>query len=247
VSTEGQLLNLLQRIDRTLLEFKNGGALKANYRDAYGGLARAVGNGTPGVYSVFGRSTVGRLRSARAAFVRGARDNFGPGFSEWADRFGDAGNGLRAQMKRHLIRAQLEGWDQRTLAENLIRTPEFSFKNLPKVSTRGQNVLTMGGKLSPSDVLVRRANMIARTELAAVEERMHENWAQEAGFTRAINVNSDPVAQVCKDANAAGAMTFDEWARSPYGKPPRHPRCDSLLMAVGDEYAAEADRMAKAA
>ena len=68
----------------------------------------------------------------------------------------------------------------------------------------------MSDSLSPSDALVRRAHVIARTELNATENRMHRSWTKAAGFDLYVNVNSDPVSQVCKDAKVAGAMTWDE-------------------------------------
>ena len=178
------------------------------------------------------------LMAAKGFLTDHARKDFVPGFAKWAGRFRNAGGGLKEAMERELMNAQLYGWDQRTLAGRFVDIPEFSFKNLPKIDEQGRNIFTMGGKLGDSDALLRRAHMIARTELNGVAERMHETWTQEAGFTKYINLNSDPVAAECIAANMKPPMTLEEWDAS-LGRPPRHPNCDSGLMAVPPESVAE--------
>lgn len=251
-SDEGQLIQLLRQIDRALITFRNGDGVKATYKNGWRGVAQAHLKGEPRVYASFGRTTVGRLRSARAAFVTQARAEFPTGFAQWSDRFNDASGQLRGNMRRLLIQANLEGWDQRTLAENLIRVPEFQFKNLPSIGPRGRNIFTMGGTLTPSDALVRRAHVIARTEMNAVSNRMHLNWTEAAGMNKFTNMNGDPVARECKEANRQEPKTRQEWARwrasnGRGGVPPRHPNCDSMLLAVPPSFETTAAAMQEAA
>ena len=193
-----------------------------------------LGN-TEAVYGVFGRSTTGRLKAARAAFKTEARGQFNLGMKQWTDKFRGQSEVLRQEMQQVLINAQLHGWDQRTIAENLLRQPSFQFKNLPELGQRGRRLFTMGGKLSPSDALVRRANMIARTEMNGVQNRMHRSWTKAAGFDLYINMNGQPVSDECIAANAAGAQTWEQWSKG-LGIPPRHPNCDSGLLAVPENY-----------
>jgi len=142
-------------------------------------------------------------------------------------------------MRNAVIRAQLEGWDQRALAEEFLRKPGFNFKNLPSITERGRRIFSLSDTLSPDDALVRRAHVIARTEMNAIGNRMHREWTKAAGFDNYMNVNSAPVATECKEANEQGVMSYEAWTkwRASNGRggiPPRHPNCDSGLLAVPD-------------
>jgi len=133
-----------------------------------------------------------------------------------------------------MILAQTERWNQNQLAKSFLKIPEFNFGNLPEISKKAEQIFR--GKGTPSDALMNRARVIARTELNDTANRMHRSWTKAAfGDTKYINMNGDPVAQVCKDANAAGAMTWSQWEAG-LGTPPRHPNCDSGLLAVPDDH-----------
>lgn len=255
VVDDAQLNALIKEIDRSLLEFQP--KLDELYGSAYRDMGDLVIEKMPGIYEGFGRPAVESIQSARKAFNRSAREYFPKGFSEWADRFQEVGTDLRSGMKRALIRSQLEGWDQRRLAQEFLRTPEFSFSNLPSIGPRGERLFSMGGALDPADALVRRAHLIAETELNAVENRMHLDWTQAAGFDLYYNVNDVPASEVCQKANQAGSMSMNEWKnwkvqvgvkkkRMMGGIPPRHPGCDSDLFAVPMGYDEYADVLASA-
>ena len=240
VETIGQLNALIREMD-AITE-----SLKRDYLSAYGRLysrASVVITGQiPRVYSVFGRSTVDRIDAATVAFKDATRAQFRPGFELWSKKFKASAADLPNAMTSVLQQAQLSGWDQRTIAQNLLRIPEFQWKNLPPVGERGMKVFTLGGRLKPSDALIRRAHVIAATESQAVFQSMHHTWTAEAGLDKFINVNGDPVAEECIEANEAGAMSWEEWSQweasnGKGGIPPRHPNCDSLLLAVPDDYA----------
>lgn len=230
IGNDAQLRRLIAEIDAEIAAIR--GAQANVYSTAFKDLGRATIAGTFDVYQGFGESTVGRLRAAQKSFVTKARKEIWTGgFAEWTDRFDDAAGTLRAGMKRSMTKAQLNGWGQRQLANDFLKHPDFTFENLPEISERAERVFNMGGKLKPADALKRRAHVIARTELNGTANQMHLDWTTEAGFDKYMNINSDPVAQVCKDANAAGEQTR-EWWDGGLGFPPRHPNCDSGMLAV---------------
>lgn len=240
VASEAQLTRLLKDIDGALAEFQqtHKTTFNAMFRDAGNTMLEA----TPRAYAAFGVATPGRLEAARDAFVTEARGSiYNAGFRNWSDRFNDAGGTLRAGMRRTMINAQLSGWDQRQTAASFLKIPEFQFGNLPEISERAERVFSLGGKLTSSDALIRRAHMIARTESTNVTQQMHLAWTQEAGFDKYINVNGDPVAEECIAANEEDPMTVAEWedwgnSNGWVGVPPRHPNCDSELMASPDDF-----------
>ena len=220
-------------MELAIAQMQNGG--QRVFRNAYKQMGTMTLKGMTGVYEGFGRVDKDKLRQGRAAFNTGARRLFKPGMKEWADRFQDASGTLKSGMQRTMVEAQLNGWNQRQIAESFLKIPEFQFKNLPALGTRGERVFTMGRKLSPSDALIRRAHVIARTELNAVTNRFITTHAEAHGFTLFVNVNMDAVSDVCKAADAAGALTLAEWDDG-LGRPPRHPNCDSTLAPVPDDY-----------
>ena len=226
-------MELIAEMELTLASMQGG--VRDVFRAAYTQNANLVMLKGPEIYAGFGATDAGRLRAARAAFKAGARRQFGLGMKEWADRFQDASGTLKAGMQRTLVEGQLNGWNQRQIAESFLKQPEFQFKNLPALGTRGERIFTMGGKLSPSDALVRRAHVIARTELNAVNNRFIQMEGEARGAKLWVNQNGSPVAEECIAANAAGAMTLAEWDAG-LGKPPRHPNCDSSLFPVPDDY-----------
>lgn len=202
------------------------------YGQMYGDLGEAVLERLPRAIGVFGRPNLASLKAARSAFKAEARGAlFNAGYAQWVDNFQAQADVLQRAMKRTLIKAQLEGWGQRDIARDLLRTPEFSFSNLPKVSDRAMRTLFASPDgLATPEALVHRAHLIARTEATAVSQRMVRNWTEKAGFDRYINVNVNPVAEECQAANAAGALTWAQWEAG-LGIPPRHPRCDSQLVS----------------
>lgn len=241
VQTEEQLVALIREMDRAAARFVVDVPNQALYKAAIDDLGEVMLDELPKVYRAFGGTTVGRLREARAAFLTESRQQFPIGFAEWAGRFRDASTGLRSQMQRVLIQGQLEGWGQREIARGFLRIPEFQFRNLPKIGVRGEQIFTMGGTLSPSDALVRRAHVIAKTEMTAVVNKMHRSWTKAAGFDHYINVNDEPVATECIEANDAGVKTWKDWqnwtaSNGRGGLPPRHPNCDSLMLAAPPGY-----------
>ena len=255
VVDDAQLNALIKEIDASIAQFR------PKFADLYGSAFKDMGDlvidKMPGIYEGFGRTSLESIQSARKAFNRSAREYFPKGFSEWADRFQETGTDLRSGMKRALIRSQLEGWDQRRLASEFLRNPDFTFSNLPSIGPRGERLFSMGGALDPPDALVRRAHLIAETELNAVSNRMHLDWTQAAGFDLYYNVNDYPISEVCQKANHAGSMSMKDWKnwkvevgvkkkRMMGGIPPRHPWCDSDLFAVPSGYDEYADVLASA-
>lgn len=201
------------------------------YGDMYGKIGESVMDGLPKAVGVFGRPNLAALKAARAAFKTEARTAlFNAGYSTWTDNFQNQADALQRAMKRTLVKAQLEGWGQREIARDLLRIPEFQFANLPPVGPEAmRRIFASPSGLATPEALVHRAHLIARTEATAVHQRMVRSWTEKAGMDRYINVNVDPVAEECQEANAAGAMTWEEWERG-LGIPPRHPRCDSELV-----------------
>jgi hypothetical protein len=186
-------------------------------------------------YSDLGLISPRKAAAARAALTGSARVGREAGFRTWVARFQD--NGLRTSISDALGRAAQHGYSPHLLAADLVRIPEFQFANLPEVGPRGMRVFTMGGNLGEADALVRRAEVIARTESTNIANNLHQTWTQEAGLDKYINVNDVPVAKECIEANEQGSMTLEGWAvwnasNGKGGRPPRHPNCDSLLVAV---------------
>lgn len=224
---------LSAEIDRAILRTKR------DYANAYAEIFKEAGSATleetPAVYRAFGTSSVRALEAARDDFIQNLRGTiYNAGFNRWISRF--PGDSLKSSMQRSLINAQLQGWDQRTLAKDFLRDPQFQFANLPSIGERGERIFSLGGRLAPSDALIRRAHTIARTETTAITQSMHRGWTEEAGMDLAINYNGDPVSEICISATEQDPMTFEEWDKSEWGSPPRHPNCDSILVAVPREF-----------
>jgi len=191
-----------------------------------------------------------RFRAASEALDDYARVFADASASRWVTEFrGAAGATLRQAIEGALVDAHAFRWDSRDLARALVQIPEFQFENLPPVGERGMRIFTLSGSLGESDALTRRAHMIARTELNTVANRDHLLWTQEVfgEGVKYVNVNSDPVAVECKEANEQPPMTLPEWdawraSNGRGGRPSRHPHCDSGLMAISAELAADLER-----
>lgn len=190
-------------------------------------------------YSSFGRATIGNINAAAKAFTPEARAIFNDGFRVWTDHFQGDGKRLISEMRKAVSEAALNGYDQRALANRLLRIPQFNFGNLPPLTDRGKALFSMGGRLGESDALVRRAHLIARTETTAIQNTMHIRWTKEAGFTHYVNINplDDRTSVGCREASAESAKTLEEWeswtaSDGQGGKPPRRPNCRSQFFAV---------------
>ena len=206
------------------------------FKAAYKQNGNLILSRMPEIHAALGQQASPRaLRAARAAFISEARKDFKPLMASWADSFRKSGEVLKSGMQRTLVEGQLNGWNQRQVAEGFLKIPEFQFKNLPALGPKGERIFTMGGKLSPSDALVRRAHVIARTEMNAVDNRFIQSHAKAHGFELFVNQNGAPVSDECIAANAAGAMTLEQWDAG-LGRPPRHPNCDSSLFPVPNDF-----------
>ncbi len=234
INSDQQLLQLITDMETAIAELQNGG--QAIFRAAYKQNGNLILSRMPEIHAALGQqASPTALRSARAAFISQARKDFKPLMASWADSFQKSGEVLKSGMQRTLVEGQLNGWNQRQVAESFLKIPEFQFSNLPKLGAKGERIFTMGGKLSPSDALIRRAHVIARTEMNAVHNRSITTHAEAHGFELFRNVNMDPVSDQCIAANAAGAMTLAEWEAG-LGRPPRHPNCDSTLSPVPNDF-----------
>ncbi len=248
--SQAQVEQLIRDLDSAIAEIVKG--QREVFGKAYAELGKAT-IGTSGVYESFGRTTTGRVKAARAAFIEEARAGgrlspFNRGFKKWVKRFQAQTDLLQSRMTDSLIQAQVEGWGQTQLAKSFVQIPEFQFKNLPEIGKKATDLFTKAGKLSPSDALLNRAHVIARTELTDVTNRMHRSYTK-AAFSREVkyrNVNGEPISQICKDANVAGVKTWAEWETT-FGIPPRHPNCDSGLLAVPEDFVDEAEQQQEAA
>lgn len=202
------------------------------YRQAFKRYTDTTAKGLPDAFSVFGKRTASRLTGTVESF-RGdiAERLYQEGFRTWRKRLADLGGSVSSDFERVLYRADALGASQRETVKMLLQSDSFSGKNLPPVGDRFKRIIS-GGTMDEDIILTRRAHMIARTEATATNNAAVERWSKEAGFEKFVNANSDPVSPLCKGANAAGAMTAEEWAASEWGWPPRHPNCDSQMIPV---------------
>jgi len=240
VMNEAHVLELTKRMQEALDRFTSGDQIGAVYGNGWKETKRLMSDELPNVYRLYGTSAL-KLDTAAKQLTEQARAQWGEGYQTWVSRFRAAGVDLKNDMRDLLITAQRDGWDHATLARNLLRNPRFQFSNLPPISQKAQRIFDLGGTLSPSDALVRRAHVIARTEMAGVANRMHRDWTSAAGMDLYINSNSAPVAQECIEANYQDPMTWEDWqnwtaSNGRGGVAPRHPNCDSLMMAVPRSY-----------
>jgi hypothetical protein len=240
ITSDGQLRAILDTIDRRLAEMTaSAGRL---YTDATTRLAEGIGHQMLDTYGGFGRSTVGKLESATAAFQRDGNLIGTAGFREWFRKFQEPGFQLRGLIEKDLTRAQVLGMSQTELANTLLRHPEFQFANLPPVTERGMTIFTRGGSLGESGALANRARVIARTELQGITVDMHLAWTKNAGFEKYINVNpmDERTTLGCAEASQQPAMTLAEWrgwmgSDGQGGIPPRKPNCRSSLFALPNQ------------
>lgn len=242
VVNEEQLARVLNEMDLQIAEL--GQAVDGAYRSAWTGQVKALKTGVPGVYASFNKASERKLLAAFDSWKSEfAERHFRNGLQAWRSNATGIVADIRGTVADALGKAEMNGWGPNQTAQELLRTGKFSKIGLesvtdPKFNENVRRMYTLGGTISDDDALIRRARAVARTEATAIRTQATLQWAKEAGFERFINMNMVPVSQVCKDANAAGPMTEEEWSRT-FGLPPRHPQCDSDLAPWPGDYEAD--------
>lgn len=210
------------------------------YRDSFGAVANGLHGATLETYRLLGPRTAEDLRAAYESFkTTGFNTVYERGYQAWVQSFEQTGGDLLESMRRELVRGKVDGLTQRAIAKRIAANPDFQFKNLPPVSDKYMNVLTMGGKLGENVALENRANAMARDATARASNRLHEAWTTEAGYRYFLNMNplDSRTTPGCADASRQEAKTVEQWDEwgSKYGvsgRAPRHYNCRSHMFAV---------------
>lgn len=203
------------------------------YRRLFDAVTKDLETGLPRAYAELGRAR--QLTGVVESFRRRADEGlYRIGFRRWYAEMNKLGTDVRGIVVDATSKGALNGWSQRRTVEDLLGNPLFRAEGLPPIGEQAKRIYS-GGTMDESLILKRRAYSIVRTEATAARNAGIELWAKEAGFDRYINANDAPVAKVCKAATAQPPMTLEEWGSSPWGRPPRHPQCDSDLIPVPDD------------
>ena len=235
--SEASVNAILKKIDRRI-EAALGAKATAAYEAEFSSVAGAIAKGTPEIYTgfKFNTTTKNRVDAAAKIMDSGKRSkSFRSGFSAWQEDLKKISADLHRDMSRSLIQAQQNGWDRTTLANKILKSPSMGWKNLPQIGPKAHKIYTHSGALPEASALRRRAHVIARTNLTAARNQAQQDFAEEVGFTHYINVNADPVSPLCKGANSEPPLTREEWEATEWGWAPRHPNCDSDMLAVPTE------------
>lgn len=228
IAQRQQIEAILAAFDERMAQVGDG--LSGIYRDNFKAIWEATAADMPGVVSMFGQPDARRLREAVNVFrVEKLDAHYQTGFVKWRQTFSEIGGDLRSTIQEKLFNAELNGWDQARTARELVQSGKFWNTNLPELGDFGKRLYTLSGTLPESDALTRRAMAIVRTESTKIRNAASIGAATEAGYDRFVNVNEQPVSEVCKTANTLGPLTLEEWSTRGGGIPPRHPNCDSTL------------------
>lgn len=233
IAQRQQIEAILAQMDEAIAQ--TSAKLGTTYRDNFAQMWAELQGGMGDAVAGFGKADASKLRAAAQAFrVTGLDAQYQNGFRTWRDNFARLHGEMRSVIEEKLFSAELNGWDQARTARELIQTGRFSrlglqSVNSPRFDANVRRLYTLGGTLDEGDALVRRAQAIVRTESTKVRNASIIAASEEAGYDKFVNVNEDPVSDMCKRANTLGPLTLDEWASKGGGVPPRHPNCDSTL------------------
>lgn len=79
-----------------------------------------------------------------------------------------------------------------------------------------------------------RAREIVRTESTRIDNAVSVGFSESAGIKtfQNIGVGDTRQSKICRDASNEDPKSIEEWGRSRFGAPPRHPNCRCILLGV---------------